>query len=370
MEKEQFKNIGVLRFIGILVILYFHVTLCGLYNSIVDLSPIVSTLKYNASNGNIWVMFFFIMSGFFFFRYTNFANDFFYFFIKKVIRFWPIIFFSVFVYNILSHFTPMTYHRYINIFTLLLLNNVGFTGNNMGNLHPIWFVSVLFWTMCLYFYITKIFDKKYVNLFMGIVPFFSIAFITNSTFFPPAVYFNFINIGILEAMGGLSIGYWINEIYNMYNCKKVSSKNNILMILISITEIYLLIFIINNTVFHKMNFMNFLPLLFAFIMLFYLFLIKKGWVSQLLENKNFSFIGQYVYSIFVTHIIIFDLINEVFWKIHPYFVINHLLFNTFAVILLSIMFGVITYYLIEKPIGKWLNSCWKKLLPSGGDSRS
>lgn len=355
-EKEKFKNIDLLKFVGILIILYFHINLCGLYNTVLDFSPIINQLKQSSVFGEIWVSFYFIISGFFFFRYTNFATDFWRFFKKKIFRLCPVIIFAVCVYWLLAQFTPMIYQKYINVFTLLLLNGVGFTGENMGNIHPVWFVSALFWTMCLYFYITKIFDRKYVNLFMGIIPFFCFSFIVNTTYFTPVNYFNFINIGILKAMSGLAIGYWINEVYNS---KQISiPANKISYLAVSAIEIYLFIFIVHNTTFHSIRFMNFLPLIFAFIILFYLFLEKKGLLSQLSENNISSFLGKYTYSIFVTHIIVMDFLNEMLWKVHPNFIVNNLVLNTLAVILLSVIFGVITYHFVEKPITKYL---FKKL---------
>ena len=357
-KKERFKNLDLLRFIGAVIIVYFHINICGLYGTISDKLPLIQILQDKCTFGWAWVDFFFVISGFCFFRYTNFSQDFITFFKKKVIRLCPVIFFAVFLYRILSFVTPITYHKYINVFTLLLLNNVGLTANDMGNIHPVWFVSTLFWTLCFYFYLVKIFEKKYINLIMALIPFFAFTFITNSTHFAPATFYNFINIGIINAMGGIALGYWINEIYNRH--KETTSENKLQLIIISAVEIYLFIFIIQNTIFHKIKFItgNYMPLMFAFVPLLYLFLIKKGLLSKFFENNISVLLGKYSYSIFVMHIVVLDFLNEVLWKIHPDFITNNLFFNTSLAIILSIFLGIFTNHFVEEPATRYLKKEW------------
>ena len=71
MREERFKNIDFLRFLGVIIIAYFHMISCGLSN-FTECSPIINNIKVNASWGFFWVEFFFILSGFFLFKYTNF----------------------------------------------------------------------------------------------------------------------------------------------------------------------------------------------------------------------------------------------------------------------------------------------------------
>lgn len=359
-KKERFKNIDLLRFIGAIAIVYYHINMCGLYETISDKLPLVHALQTKCSFGWVWVDFFFVISGVCFFRYTNFSQDFITFFKKKIIRLCPAIFFAVFMYWLLSLFTPMVYLKYINIFTLLLLNNVGLTAANMGNIHPVWFISALFWTLCLYFYLVKIFDKKYINLIMALIPFFAFTFIVNSIHFAPATFYYFINIGVVVVMGGIALGYWINEIYNINYKEEYVNENKFSFAVISAIEIYLFIFIIKNTLFHKIRFIegNYIPLMFAFIPLLYLFLIKRGLLSRIFENNISVILGRYSYSIFVMHIIVLDFLNTVLWQKYPNFIINNFIFNTSLAIIFSIFLGIITYHIIEQPAARFLNGLW------------
>ena len=78
-------------------------------------------------SAGLGVEFFFIMSGFFFGLADLNKVSFITFVKKKILRLWPVVWFSVILYAILAHFIPLPYHRFINIYILLGINNVGFT---------------------------------------------------------------------------------------------------------------------------------------------------------------------------------------------------------------------------------------------------
>ncbi len=371
-KKIRFKNVDFLRIIGAFTIVYCHSIRCPLIKSYQDMSDLLKDMVYTSAYSYMWVTFFFIMSGFFFFHYSDFSTRFIDYFKKKIIRFLPVIVFAVVLYWVLSLFTPIVYRKYVNMFVVFLLNSMGLAGLDGGNIGTTWYVAAFFWVSCLYFYLTKIYDKKYINLLMGITPFFAYIFLLHAPGRINTVYFHFIPKGILFAMGGMSLGYWVNEIYNLNkdNLKKQLSKLE--YFLYGCLEGYLLYYIVRNTVFHRLGFMNFMPLIFVFLGLFYLFLIKRGFVSRLLENDFSVILGRYSYSIFVVHIIIVDLMAKIIWKPHMLFTINHIHLNMIMTIMLSSLLGIIAYHLVEKPAEKYLKSKWtasndlKNIMIEGG----
>lgn len=358
MHKERFENIDFLRFLGAMAILCFHISVCMLRHiTEIQSCSILTNFRQNVTFAEFWVDFFFIISGFFFYKYTDFSISFKNFFLKKYIRFVPLIIFAIFLYWLLAQFNLLHYQPRIDIFKLLLLNNVGLTTIRMGNIHSTWFISALFWSMMMLFYLKKICPSKVYNFILGLAVFFCYVYIINTTRFAPSVKDSFLCIGVLRAIGGLSIGYFINEIYTEV---KQTEKSFWGKIFITAIELYLFGFIFYYTFLHKMSFSVAYPLLtLYFIALFILFLLKNGYVSKFLDNNFSVILGKYSYSIFVMHIIIFDLIRINLWSSNIEFLLKHPILNLLLPIFGALITGIISYHLVEQPATKYLN---KKLL--------
>ena len=103
-----------------------------------------------------------------------------------------------------------------------------------------------------------------------------------------------------------------------------------------------------------MNYNNPMILIVAFVGLFMLFLGNRGYFSKLLDNNISVFLGKFAYSIFITHFLIKDLWGKVFYKEFMDWVIVHPYANLVCLYLTIILFGVVTYYLVEKPAAKFL----------------
>jgi peptidoglycan/LPS O-acetylase OafA/YrhL len=95
----------------------------------------------------------------------------------------------------------------------------------------------------------------------------------------------------------------------------------------------------------------------TFIGLLGLFLAKKGFLTRFLDNKFSVFLGQFTFSIFVTHAFVIKL-----WSICAHknvFIVNPTI--TFLLVYVSIvLFGVLTYYLVEKPTSKYFKNKFLK----------
>ena len=356
-------NVDFLRFVGAVAIVFFHLTILkgGLCYPFLKEISFYKYLQTNAVNASIWVDFFFIISGFFLFYTTDFRIKFVVFFKKKIIRLLPLIWFAIGLYMVLSWFGLLKYQKYINVFTMLLLNNVGFTSKNtMGNIHPVWFVSAMFWVMMFYFYLKTLVSEKWFNFLNVLFVFWGYTYIINANLKVSQVYENFINTGMVRALAGIGTGYLIYLLYTEFKKNCVYKTSLLKTLSYTVAEGYLLIFAIQNTMFHKIHFNNRLIFIIAFIPLFWLFLIKRGYISRLLNNKISSILGSYSYAIFVMHIITQDLLRRNFWNLHKDFVIAHPFLNLIAGISIAILLGIAAHYLVEVPAGKFLK---KKFFP-------
>jgi peptidoglycan/LPS O-acetylase OafA/YrhL len=119
-------------------------------------------------------------------------------------------------------------------------------------------------------------------------------------------------------------------------------------------EIYILSFTFYYLCLHKMNYDNKMIFIVAFILLIWLFLIKKGYLTRLLENNLSVFLGQFTFSIFLTHQYVIKLWRYYICEAHKQWVIGHSVLNLVLLFVAIAVFGVVVYYLVEKPVTKYL----------------
>ncbi len=350
---EKIKNIEMLRFLFSLSIVCVHFK-----NMLKDFSnqiPFYKDFIEGLTFGYIPVWFFFIIAGFFFFWKTDFNQDFITFAKKKLIRFMPVILFTLLLCFVASLFTSYPFLKYENIFTLLCLQNTGLTFHN-GNVGVSWFVSSLFWTMAFYFYLYKCVNRKMFNLITACIVFFCNAMIVHlpSISAVKNTYY-VINSGMLIGFANVGLGYFMAMIYTN-NIDKI--KNLTLKwwqtLLCTAAEIYLFCFLFYYMCFHKLHYNNILIFILAFVGLFGLFVVKKGWLSKLLENNFSVFFGQFAFSIYITHYLVKDLWTILVCKPHGQWVLAHPYANILIPFSIMILLGVTAFYLVEKPAAKYL----------------
>lgn len=189
----------------------------------------------------VCVDFFFIIAGFFLFYTINTTQSIFEFAKKRFLRLAPLVWVFLSITAILSIFiNSITPPGTGDILRIFLLNDIGFAplGRTCGYwVH--WFVPVIFWVSIFYFYITKIIDKKYLNLIIWLITIISLGLYLNhgnyNTGGNITQIFYFVNVGVLRGLFGMGIGYFILHIYKsgfLQNCGKWGKY------LISIAEIY------------------------------------------------------------------------------------------------------------------------------------
>lgn len=87
-------------------------------------------------------------------------------------------------------------------------------------------------------------------------------------------------------------------------------------------------------------------------LMLWLFLIKKGLISNFFNKKWAIYFGKYTYSIFVTHVVIVLLASSLM-KSHQDFCIQHNIAMPVAVIIAILSFAVFCHHFVEMPLSKW-----------------
>ena len=353
---KKLYNIELFRFIFSLLIAYGHMMLFYLF-------PVNRETFSWCNMGQTWdatltiVDCFFLMTGFFMFNtFTNkkdvttleFAKG-------KIIRLWPVYFFSFVVFFVLSKFKVCSFNLYDDILNLLFLQCSGHK-LSLGDSGYSWYISSLFWVSLFYFYLLRNFQKKNARLVIGIMTFFSYILLIHKfdggvgAHISPPLLELFVP-GILRALGGMGLGYFIGEIFD--NLKNIKSEdlNIYKRISISATELIITLFLLYNYLIKKV-YNNSLLYILAFGVLLLLLALQIGKYSQVLNWKGFEYIGRYSYSIYIMHQPVFLTLKKYIWT--KDFVINNPIKSVLIGIFTCVIVGILTYHLIEQPGKKLL----------------
>ncbi len=348
VKKERFYNVDLIRFVLALEIILFHFGLL-FKNS----NPFFTKINSHFCHGFICVEFFFIISGFFLFKNLNPEENTIEFVKKRLIRLLPIKYFTLGICSIMSLFIKsLTISFNKIIMSLLLLNCIGFNQYKTGPIE-VWYISVLFWVSLFYFYISKLLNKKWLNLIIWLIVVLSCSYVLNCNF-PNyvGIYKNtylFFNQGVIRGLFGVGIGYFIAMLYKSNVVQNLKTNK----FLITGLEVYSLLFLVYYlTINNKVPGGNYLNYIIIFSIFFYLLLIKQGFFSKLLNNKTLSKLGQYAYSLYVIHWVIYIIMKHSVFKLKIFYTYPEIFF--LLCISTAIISGILAFYLVEKPTAKYL----------------
>ncbi len=352
----KMKNIEFLRLIAILSILllhFFHSRQGGLFGLRLPLPDIYKSLGSWTQNGQKAVDFFFILSGLFFYLgfVHNPAQKFWDFIKKKFIRMWPVMAFAVLMAGGFALCGLLKFTYWDNLYALLFLNGTSLYKIS-GNIGVSWYCSVMMIHFVLFFYLLKNFNPKIVWLIIGIGVYISYSFLLQGNNFhinnSPKVYGAIFNSLMLRAWGGIGSGMLIALWYHHYQTAiQDYTPQKAIKWLITGVEFVCLWFMIHNLMFHKFAHGNDFMFILVFVALVTAFVCNKGYISQLLNRDIFACLSKYVFSIYMTHTLIFVALKNGFWVSHPQFITEHPYANMFMTLGLAVVVGVLVYHLIE-----------------------
>lgn len=352
---QKIKNIEFLRVIFLIAILLMHY-INKIY-TITEVKVYGDFVQY-LGNAAKAVDGFFIISGFLLFLTFKNSTTIIDFIKKKILRLSPVIIYSVIVGLVASLFGLMHFSFHSALMTITFTNVL--TDMSVGNWNELaatWYVSVLFWVSLLYFYLMKNFDKKYINLVIAVLSVVSYYIVLKmhhgSLAGPHLTLHEVFNVGVLRGFGGIGLGYfiaqWYKDNYTSIENKICSIKQKwgyTLLEIIFLSAVFLELYLLNSP--RRYNF----AIVIDMAVLFILFLLKRGYVSQFFDNNFVVNLSKYTYSIYVTHLLLFRLMKN--------FILNSANeWYLFPVLLVSaIVLGVFTYHFVEVPSAKFLKKKW------------
>lgn len=324
------------------------------------------TIKGLEINNKGWygVEFFFILSGFFLAYTFNDDCSVMRFIRKKIIRFLPLI--------TVGSLLNILYYKDVNI--ARFLSAIFFLpGTGLVSLHsylgPAWYLSVLFWVSIFYFYIMKSISPSQGNLIIGVLTFVAyLIFVRGASIkwgsfivlgqkgtFESIIHMTFIR-GIMSIGLGYFIAIWWKSISHNFEYKIIKNKQYFLF---GIMECFFLIFSLLMLFDSKLFPSQTIFVHISFITLICLWLIRKGFLSNLTNNILFLKLSKYSLAIYLCHSCIAEHLVPLLKRKYPDFIMEHIVLVVISSLTVSILIGVWAHYVIEKPGEKFLRKVLK-----------
>jgi peptidoglycan/LPS O-acetylase OafA/YrhL len=328
----KYKNLEFLRILFSIGIVLCHITLTFSFGNI----------KANS----IIVEYFFIISGFLLFKIIDqkidkiSTKDF---IVKRYIRLFPIYLFCILIMLTFIQKKSMAIFYYI-------FGAQVFIGDEFHvNSGVLWFVPIIFWIGVIIFLLFKTFKKEIALFLLGVLTYLCI--FCNYGYGKKGNIF--LSGGSVRGMATMGLGCFVYIFYKNFKLPNINTKIGKYFI----TAFELLIFSILLRC--SINFDGFpLTVCLNMSILLYLFMERKGMLSNILDNNISVWFGKYSFALYCCHETI---VKDIFRKIGLYKFLHFThLQEGFAIIIFSIFIAIILYHTIEKPIGDWLSKKYEE----------
>lgn len=263
-----------------------------------------------------------------------------------------LLIFATILGYVIIHFDFVRQPLEANILDALLLNFL--TDSNWFMIIPGWYVNSLFLLSTIFFIIFKVFEKKYAMFITIIIAVICCNLNARDVRFGTSLIWERIS----GAAFSLSLGILLSECYKkLYKGKYIEQLTNKNIVFITVIE--LLIFCILCVGLYGRGLGVYLGntmMSGCFVLLIWLFLIRKGLISRVLNNNISIYFGKYTYSIFITHYILIMLVRIYLIPNYLNWTQSHFFIVSFGSIIISLLLAIACHHLVEIPLSRWTAS--------------
>ena len=331
-KSRQFMNIEILRFLLVMFVILEHSA-----GSFINISQQEFFYLDNFVNGGRSQLFFVIAGFFLFYSPKNLQSEALFFIKKRWLRLSGLVIFTTIVGLALFNFNT-AYHPIEDNLLASLLISVLKSSDTYYLVGPAWYVNNLFFLSCIYYAIFKTLEKKYALLLTVIIASFSLNLYARGIPLGTGLCWK----NMPGAVFSLSIGILMAEAFKQIslNASEQIIKKGISYYAVSAFEIFIFISLLIGLYWKHLGFNLGNNVMSGTIaLLLWMFLIKKGFLSNFFNKSWAIYFGKYTYSIFLTHNVILW-ISGSFINSHPDFCIQHSIAVPTAVIVAMLIFAV------------------------------
>ena len=208
-----------------------------------------------------------------------------------------------------------------------------------------WYISVYFWGMIFFFLLLSIPHKAKWALILGLV-YFATSLRFHNKLTHEHMYFNWLGGGVVQGIGSIGLGVLTAAV----NQHLFLSKQTVIRLFYTMLEVVLAIFILKNLA--QDQGLTHIQTLFVFALALILFFRNAGYFSSMInQGKWIFFLSRYAYGFFVGQMLAMRIIKyahlpaewEIFWAF-----------------MITILFALVEYHLVEKKVVPVLLSYAKK----------
>lgn len=273
--------------------------------------------------------------------------------LKKIIRLWPLLFFSIVCFWAASRFDLVKFEKYDNLLNLLFLQTTGLT-LRYGNNESAWFVSCLFWGSLFYFTLYQKAPKNFFWIVSLLVWFsFTLMVQSNKGNFNAQLkqVYPFLSFGILKAIAEIGLGLLVWKTY-LFLAEKIPSSLR-MKIVFGVIEIFLFCFVFNSQAFRRLKFQNDLLMTLSIACLILVFMLQKSFLSVALNRKIFGALGAISYAVYIMQEVCFIFFRKYIAVYGPVFPVS-IQTVYISCLIITVLFGVVCYLCVEKPLFRYL----------------
>ncbi len=357
----RIKKLDGLRGIFSVMVVLFHYKI---FNNSITPDPLRSGFIVRQSE--IFVDFFFVLSGFVIaYNYSNIPSTtkFMEFMKKRFVRLFPLLLYTSVMFLVLLLSMDVLKNNFgffensesmsFNVLgihfldTILFLNSTPVLGSGAVINPPSWSISsemISYFIFGLVTLLCSSFFRRIMNVLIVISSFIFLFYLDD--------YFTNGEFGFVRGLLCFHMGFFV------YNFSKVPMKLPKVLEPFCLLILIVIMFAINH--FETTQYYNYvalfsLPLFFgAFILVF---LKTDGFISKVLENQFFQFLGKVSYSIYLNHLLVLIVVPKLFFKvlkIEQNALMEYLVYT--ITLVLVIAYSKLTHQYIELKLGKKLKS--------------
>lgn len=344
-KSRQFMNIEILRFLLVMFVILEHNA-----GSFINISQQDFYFLDNFVNGGRSQLFFVIAGFFLFYSPKNLQTSPIFFIKKRWLRLSGLVIFTTIVGLAMYNFNTASNPIEDNLLTALLINLLK-SSDIQYLVGPAWYVNNLFFLSCIYYAIFKTLEKKYALLItVGLA----------------AISLNLYARGISLGLAGwgnmpgsvfsISVGILMAEAFKQISSNVLvqnEKQQGISYIAYSVFEIFIFVSLLIGLYGKHLGFnLGNNVMSGSIALMLWLFLIKKGVLSNFFNKSWAIYFGKYTYSIYVTHVIVLWMSGS-FINSHAEFCIQHNILVPSAVIVAILIFAVFCHHIVEMPLSRW-----------------
>jgi len=285
------------------------------------------------NNGHVCVEFFFIISGFLLSYNYHARRTISSFALNKILSFVPYIFLANLGCLLLEHNFNM--EKFLSGIFFYATTNLY---QNYTYYHPAWFLIALFWASLFYFSMMKKLPSNLCYFLIAIITFIFLSL--RADLFPiPSTnpHFPFLTNGMVRGWAYVGIGCLLAQTYKPQIAELCVSSRIFYTLLEGFLFICLILMLFLPKYSASLNIM-----LICFIVLFKLFLLKRGYISRCFDHPLCFKLSKFALPIYMTH----DIFIPQIFKLECLEVYS-VTAKVLIAIVFSTLFGILTYYLFN-----------------------